>query len=114
MYIAGTSGLNDVWDDLKIPFNLTSQSKRYIDAEKLLKIYPDTKGIVGHSLGGAVALELQKNYPEKQFKINTHGAPVISINCADRNRFRNYLDPISIFDRGAISYFTFRFKSAHI
>ena len=103
MYIAGTSGLNDVWDDLKIPFNLTSQSKRYVDAEKLLNLYPYTKGIVGHSLGGVVALELQKNYPEKQFMVNTYGAPVISINGADNNRHRNYLDPISIFDRGANS-----------
>ena len=58
---------------------------------------------MGHSLGGAVALELQKNYPEKQFKMNTYGAPVISINGADNNRYRNYLDPISIFDRGANS-----------
>ncbi len=29
LYIAGTSSLRDVWDDLKIPFHLTSKSDRY-------------------------------------------------------------------------------------
>ena len=58
MYIAGTSNLQDIWDDLKIPFNLTKYSKRYEDADKLLKDNPQIDDIVGHSLGGAVALEL--------------------------------------------------------
>jgi hypothetical protein len=62
MYIAGTSNFRDVWDDLKIPFNLTSNSQRYEQAEQVLKENPNIKTIIGHSLGGAVTLELNKNH----------------------------------------------------
>ena len=100
LYIAGTSSLQDVWDDLKIPLNLTEQSERYKKAASLLKVNKDIQNVVGHSLGGSVALELQKDYPERKFKSNTYGAPVASLTGAD-NRFRNYFDPVSILDRGA-------------
>ncbi len=100
LYIAGTSSLQDVWDDLKIPLNLTEQSMRYRKAASLLKVNPDIMNVVGHSLGGSVALELQKNFPDRKFKSNTYGAPVFSLSGAD-NRFRNYFDPVSLLDRGA-------------
>ena len=38
MFVGGTSNLQDVWDDLKIPFGLTKYSQRYQDADNLLKI----------------------------------------------------------------------------
>jgi pimeloyl-ACP methyl ester carboxylesterase len=100
LYIAGTSSLQDVWDDLKIPFNQTAHSERYRKAASLLKVNKDIQNVVGHSLGGSVALELQKNFPDRKFKSNTYGAPVFSISGAD-NRFRNYFDPVSLLDRGA-------------
>ncbi|MFM7985891.1 MAG: hypothetical protein ACKPKO_41905 [Candidatus Fonsibacter sp.] len=37
-----------------------STSSRYITAEKALKYHPNIKLVVGDSLGGSVALELQK------------------------------------------------------
>ena len=37
MFVAGTSNLRDVWDDLKLPFYLTRYTKRYQDADNLLK-----------------------------------------------------------------------------
>ena len=60
LYVAGTkfNGPRDVWDDLKIPFGLTNRSQRYEDASRVLKAMPQIKRIVGHSLGGAVALEI--------------------------------------------------------
>jgi hypothetical protein len=100
LYIAGTSSLQDVWDDLKIPFNQTDKSMRYRMAVAALKVNPDIMNVVGHSLGGSVALELQQNFPDRKFKSNTYGAPVFSISGAD-NRFRNFFDPVSILDRGA-------------
>jgi hypothetical protein len=100
LYIAGTSSFQDVWDDLKIPFKQTDKSMRYRKAVEVLKTNNDIKNVVGHSLGGAVALELQQNYPDRKFKSNTYGAPVLSITGAD-NRFRNVFDPVSILDRGA-------------
>ena len=78
LYIAGTSSLRDVWDDLKIPFHLTSQSDRYQHASKFLDENKNIKQLVGHSLGGSVALELQGDMKDRKFKTNTYGAPVFS------------------------------------
>jgi hypothetical protein len=106
LYIAGTSSLQDVWDDLKIPFRQTDKSMRYKNASALLKVNRDITNVVGHSLGGSVALELQQNFPERNFKTNTYGAPVFSATpagTATGNRYRNYFDPISFLDRGANS-----------
>ena len=106
MYVVGTSYLQDVWDDLKIPFNKTAQAQRYKDADALLGKNPQIANLVGHSLGGSSVLELQKNHGEQTFKTNTYGAPAASLTRPDNvnnHRYRNYGDPISIFDRGAQS-----------
>ena len=102
MYIAGTANLQDVWDDLKIPFHLTSNSQRYEQAEQALKENPDIKTVVGHSLGSAVGLELQKHYPN-QFKVRTYGSPTLQFGGEQGDRYRHPGDIISIFDKGAIS-----------
>jgi hypothetical protein len=81
-------------------------SMRYKNASALLKVNRDITNVVGHSLGGSVALELQQNFPERNFKTNTYGAPVFSATpagTATGNRYRNYFDPISFLDRGANS-----------
>ncbi len=101
MYIAGTSSLQDVWDDLKIPFHLTKYSKRYEDAEKILKENPQVDNMIGHSLGGAVVLELNKNNNNK-FDTTTYGSPTFQLDDKNKGkRYRHTLDPISMFDRGA-------------
>ncbi len=102
LYIAGTSSLRDVWDDLKIPFHLTSKSDRYQHASKYLETDQKITKLVGHSLGGSVALELQGNMGPRNFKTNTYGAPVLSITPSE-NRYRNFGDPVSILDRGSKS-----------
>ena len=40
MYVAGTSYLQDAWNDLKIPFIKTAMAQRYIDADALLSQNP--------------------------------------------------------------------------
>ena len=55
MYLAGTSNLQDAWNDLKIPLHLTQFSQWYQDADNLLKTIPQVIKIVGHSL------DLEKN-----------------------------------------------------
>ena len=105
MYVAGTSYLHDAWDDLKIPFSQTAKAQRYIDADAMLAKNPQVTNIVGHSLGG-VFLELQKNHPETKFRTNTYGAPAASMQTPDNienHRYRNDLDPVSMFDGGAES-----------
>jgi hypothetical protein len=111
MFVRGTKDFpQDHWDDLKIPFNLTAESLRYRNADKALKnnelLNPEqtTTSLVGHSLGGSVVLEMQKQYPDRTFKTTTYGAPVKSISTPeniDDKRFRNIGDPVSILDRGA-------------
>jgi pimeloyl-ACP methyl ester carboxylesterase len=111
VFVSGTQDFpQDHWDDLKIPFNLTAESLRYRNADKALNtnelLNPEQQitSLVGHSLGGSVILEMQKQYPDRTFKTTTYGAPVKSISTPDNidnKRFRNIGDPVSILDRGA-------------
>ena len=89
-------------------FGDITTSSRYINAEKTLKEHPNIKLAVGDSLGGSVALELQKHHPELQTR--TFGAPVVDLTGAINppwkadptvQRYRNAGDPISIFDSKA-------------
>lgn len=122
LYIAGSHTAKDWYDDVtKVPFyGDLRNATRYQAAEKALKANPNIKRVVGHSLGGSVALELQKQYPYLQSR--TYGAPVWDPFGTDRmphdqwvklgkpssipepgtvERYRNLADPVSIFDGSA-------------
>ena len=107
LYIGGTQNIRDVWDDVtKVPFwGDVKNSERYQNADELLKKNPQVKKLVGHSLGGSVTLELQKQYPER-FETTTYGAPVTAFSKGKRYRHTGFLmtDPISMFDLGATTY----------
>ena len=100
IYVAGTKSLNDAFDDLKNPFHASKFTQRYRDAEKYVANPTNNiSHVVGHSLGGAVALELQKNYKHIQ-GTRTYGAPVWGYKEETTDdRFRNYGDPISYVDK---------------
>ena len=107
MYIAGTSSLRDVYDDLKIPFQLTKYSQRYQDAEKVLRNNPDIDTLIGHSLGSSVSLELNKNSNDK-YTTRNYSSPVFDMfknnSVNDKNlRFKTNNDIISMFDKNAIN-----------
>ncbi len=53
LFVAGTSSIGDVLDDIALPFNLTRGTQRYIDAERVLAANPWIRRGVGRSLGGA-------------------------------------------------------------
>ena len=58
-----------------------------------------TMSLVGHSLGGAVALYMQSQYPDRPFNTTTCVAPIKSTTIpdnVDNKRFRNIGDPVSI------------------
>lgn len=105
LYVKGSVTATDWVDDARfIPFNGTDRTERYqqaVDAYKELKSQgKDVGRIVGHSLGGAVALQMQKDLkiPESR----TFGAPVVSGDIFGHSeRYRHPTDPVSILDRGA-------------
>ena len=85
-------------------------TSRFKSAEKSLTYNPNFERVVGDSLGGSVALELQKHHPE--LKARTYGAPVVDLNGAvqptrntDTERYRNLGDPILMFDSSAHTTF---------
>ena len=80
---------------------MTDHTKRYDDAMKVLDESPNIKRVVGHSLGGAVALQIDAENQNK-YKTVTYGAPVASLEgSADRHRY--FGDPINILHKGAKS-----------
>ena len=87
LFIAGTTSLGDVADDLSIPLGLTSTTARHRDASMVLAASPQFSTLVGHSLGGAVALQLQTENPE--LNTRTYGAPVAS-TAPSSERFRHW------------------------
>ena len=84
-----------------------THAERYKQAERAYNDLTQKYGkpvnrVVGHSLGGSVALELAKN-KDIEFT-RTFGAPVADLNPGHRgvvDRYRHPVDPVSIFDRGA-------------
>ncbi len=99
MYVAGSHTARDWYDDItKIPFwGDVKESERYQQADKMLKANPQIRTIVGHSLGGAVAHELQREHPG--LKSVTYGSPSISWGKeGGEGRFRNEYDPVSMLD----------------
>ena len=85
-----------------------TKSESYINVDKALKSHQHIRLVVGHSLGGSVALELQKHYPSLLSR--TYGAPVLALKGMIPNfynshveRYRNCGDPVSMLDRSAYS-----------
>ena len=103
LYIAGTSNLKDVYDDVtKIPFyGSIMDSTRYNQAKTALDSNQNIKNLVGHSLGGSVALQFQKD--NNKFETTTYGAPVFKIGTKQGNRYRFPFDPVSYLDNGALT-----------
>ena len=98
LYIAGTRTFADVLDDLRIPLNDTVHSQRYRDA---LPMMNGGSVVVGHSLGGAVALSLSQ-----QFQVHpiTYAAPVFDLNPFNpqgQDRYRTFGDPVAFLDLAA-------------
>jgi len=103
LFIAGTKTMRDVFSDwIKIPLGLTRYSKRYKEAEDVLKANPQVKNLIGHSLGSAVSDELSKRNEDKQLKTTLYGSPFVDFTGKQSdNRYRHKFDPVSILDRGS-------------
>ena len=84
-------------------FGDITTTSRFKAAEKALTNNPNIKRVVGDSLSGSAALELQKHHPA--LKVRTYGAPVVDLEGAvqpsrntDTERYRILGDPVSMFD----------------
>ena len=98
LYIAGTRSFGDVVDDLRIPLNDTVHTQRYRDAVPMMD---GVDIVVGHSLGGAVALSLSQHFRARPI---TYAAPVIDLNPFNpqgHNRYRHAGDPVAFLDLAA-------------
>ena len=127
LFIAGTKDPIDMVDDLKLPFNDTlNKTKRGRDADAYYRSHHELDTVIGHSLGGAVALSLENQYkkegnnPYGIVQSKTFGSPTVSTNALGEknpNRIRYFGDPISALDVNAttvIPSIGFRFSnSAH-
>ena len=104
MAVAGSQTAKDWYDDVtKVPFwGDLRRSDRFGELNTALLKHPETKQLIGHSLAGAVALEKQKYYPN--LETVTYNAPLLQVSSMPQgNRYRNTMDPVSMFDKGAKS-----------
>ena len=109
MFIAGSKNLQDWVDNVAfIPPQLTTYHNIYKSANDTLMLNPQVNEAIGHSAGGAVLLELEKQYPKRFDKTRSYSAPVFSplgFERLDENhlRFRTTLDPVAMLDNSAIT-----------
>jgi len=104
LFVAGTANLKDAYDDItKIPFyGDITKSTRYNQAKVALDANPNITKIIGHSLGGSIALQFEKD--NNKFQTTTYGSPTMQLNpFVKGNRYRFPFDPISYLDNGAIT-----------
>ena len=90
LFIAGTKDKIDFVDDLKLPFDETlTKTNRGRDIDSYYRRHHEIDTVIGHSLGGSVALALEKKYkkegdsPYGIVQSKTFGAPVVSGNISN-------------------------------
>ena len=115
LYIAGTKDPIDFYDDLKLPFYQTRNTKRYKDVDKFIKddaIEIDGKkhygvtDIISHSLGSTVGQQINSDYGNI-FRSRSYGSPFVSNQKPEDTgtnlRIRKSGDPVSMFDNATIN-----------
>lgn len=102
LYVAGTrlpftrnGGVSDLLTDITIPFGMLSHTPRYQSALAASRF---VDRVVGHSLGGAIALQISR---DTGIPAVTYGAPSLPFTSLGE-RHNSLLDPVSFFDVNAI------------
>ena len=101
--------MNSVWGRAVLGTGDLRQSERYKAGRDYLVAHPKVTLSEGHSLGGAVVLQLQKDFPERNLKTVTYGAPVWDLFGRQKQevgqenvrRYNNNGDLVSFFDNSA-------------
>ena len=115
LYIAGTKDPIDFYDDLRLPFYQTRNTKRYKDVDSFFKddaIEIDDKkhygitGIISHSLGSAVGQQINNDYGSI-LRSTSYGSRFVSgqkpEDTGTNLRIRKAGDPVSMFDEGSLT-----------
>ena len=115
LYIAGTKDPIDFYDDLKLPFYQTRNTKRYKDVDKFIKDdateidgkkHYGVTDVTSHSLGSAVGQQINNDYGNI-FRSRSYGSPFVSgqrqEDTGTNLRIRKAGDVVSMFDNGAIN-----------
>ena len=126
LFIAGAKDPIYMVDDLKLSLDDTlNKTTRGRTADKHYRSHHEIDTVIGHSLGGAVALSLENQYKQEGnnpygiVQSKTFGSPTVSANFTNPNpnRIRCFGDPISAMDMNSttvIPSMGFRFNnSAH-
>ena len=116
MYVGGTVSKNDWLENFtKLKTGNIRNMARYKEAKRVLMENPQVDTLLGHSMGGSVVLELNKEFKDKNYKTRTYDAPVISLvgpifgydmPTEQHKRFRKTGDIVSSLDNAAINYNT--------
>ena len=89
LFIAGTKDPIDMTDDLKLPFDDTSNNTTRKTADAYYRSHHEIDTVIGHSLGGAVALSLEEQYkkegnnPYGIVPSKTFGSPTVPGNISN-------------------------------
>ena len=90
LFVAGTKDFpTDHIDDLKLPFDdPLNETKRGRNADAYYRSHHEIDTVIGHSLGGAVALPLEAQYkkynnPYGTVQSKTFGSPAVSGNISN-------------------------------
>ena len=120
MFVGGTTSKSDwVENFTKLKTGGIRDMARYKEARRVLLENPQVDTLLGHSMGGSVVLELNKEFKDKSYKTRTYDAPVVSLVAPifgfDRpteqhKRFRMTGDLVSSLDNAAINYSTDSFN----
>lgn len=103
LFIAGTRTAADWIRNASIPFGGVKSFPRYQAAKRA--VHAKITRVVGHSMGGSVAIALAQSMPRLSY--TTYDAPefdqfgIDSTHGASGHRYRDTLDPVSVFDGGA-------------
>jgi hypothetical protein len=99
LYIAGTSRLQDIGDDIKLvlPGQGIGSTFKYREVMQFLEKHKNVKRIVGHSLGGAIAEAIGRQF---HLPYTLYNSPVASWE-EGKGHHRVFGDWVSLLDMGA-------------
>lgn len=97
LYISGTHSFADVLTDATIPMRILDRTPRYRRADEKLRLHPEIRYIVGHSLGAAIGTRLIERHMERPLQGRMYASPTIFPH-KNIMYFRHYGDPISAFN----------------